>query len=137
MCRGEGAGAAGLRGMLGAREPQAGMMRLPRRGCRVGSRVVSEDDRRGGHTGRNREGLLAEYADECAAAAAIAVCLNIALIPGQPERRSRDLDDKQVEVGIFRQVPDFDAELLIVPLLARSLRFRRLSARKWTTMRPV
>ena len=59
-------------------------------GCR---RATRRDDKR----------LDAEAADERSVALTVGIGLDISLVPGQAERRVRNLDDKEIEVRIRRQ----------------------------------
>src|SRR5438093_3655868 len=58
--------------------------------------------------GRHDEGFEVEATDETLMRPAEIVGLDVALIPGEPEGRIRNLDHEEIEVGVRRQAFDLD-----------------------------
>ena len=75
--------------------------------------IIGEDSGRTGDSVRRRqsckrkvEGTFAKTADERACTLAIIVGWNVAVIPGKPKWRVRDLDIEDDEICVRRQAPD-------------------------------
>src|SRR5215813_11271865 len=69
-------------------------------------------DRRRRDVRRYDECLNIEAADELPVAFPVLVGLDVALIPREAKGCIRDLDDEEVELGIWRQPADVDVHLL-------------------------
>src|SRR4029077_7258121 len=98
-------------------EPQTHMVKLDRisRWIRrsIRKRLVVEHNRGRRRARRHYKGLYAETTDEDFMTDALAIGLDIALVPGKAKRCLRYLDDEEIKVSVRRQpryynVHDFD-----------------------------
>src|SRR6478735_8834083 len=105
----------GLDGVGRRVEPDAdveGVDRAERRVARVVRRGRGVHRRGGGRLRSDGERLLLEPADVLLVGNAVAVGLEVALVPRHPERCVGDLDDERVELGVGRQTTRGDAHPL-------------------------
>ena len=93
-------GAAGFRGVLRCIEPQTQVIYLHRRSRGICRRIIIKYFWSRRCTGGNNEGLDVKAPSERLLANAIAVRLDIPLVPRQPEWCIGNLDHEKVEAGV-------------------------------------
>jgi hypothetical protein len=121
--RGGGRRTACLCGIGRRIEPKAEVIELHGIGRYAGCCLRDDGGRFMKHVGRgclwdargNNESLDIEPADEIPDALAGRIGINVADIPGEPERRVRNLNREQVEVGVRRQAINDDLEIFEFP----------------------
>jgi hypothetical protein len=117
--RGVGTGTACLCGVIRRIEPKAEVIELHGIDLHGGCCLRDEGGRarkyvrrgRRWDTVRKNESLDIEPADEIADTGASVIGVNIADIPGEPERRLWNLNREQVEVGVRRQTMNDDFKI--------------------------
>jgi hypothetical protein len=106
---------------IGRAEPESEVIGVDRLGrgtlVRIRERRLIVHDGRRLAAGRLRddERLGAEDALEALVPFAVVVRLDVALVPGETERRRRQLEHEEVELGVRRQPRDVDVHPLDAP----------------------